>query len=169
MRSIPKVWENVLIAIFAVQMLIFAVQMIFFWCAVQIFWCEEKIFWALSTNFCCKFAPLWHEFGHLMAHVLPPYVKFLKHSTKVCCIFLGVCVNASLWTACCCQKPTHPRREIDETSTGWLEENSLSEGNTVISELSERGIELELSFRHALHLLSISPTCLRAAFTHKML
>jgi len=46
-----------------------------------------------------------------MARVLPffpSYVKFLKRSTKVGCIFLGggVCVwvKASLWTACCCQK-----------------------------------------------------------------
>jgi len=31
-----------------------------------------------------------------MALVLPPYVKFLKRSTKVCCIFLGVCVCKSL-------------------------------------------------------------------------
>ncbi len=43
LRNMPKVWENVLIAIFAVQMLFFAVQMIFFWCAVEIFWCAGKI------------------------------------------------------------------------------------------------------------------------------
>jgi len=30
-------------------------------------------------------------------------VKFLKRSTKVCCIFLGG-IKAFLWTACCCQK-----------------------------------------------------------------
>jgi len=39
-----------------------------------------------------SFAAFWREF----CHVLPFYVKFLKRSTKVCCIFLGVCVCKSL-------------------------------------------------------------------------
>jgi len=108
-ESMPKylkvcyVWENVLIAIFAVQMLFFAVHLIFFWCAVHIFGVQEKKFWACSTNFCRKFCHLMSEFCslkskfcRLMALVLLPYVKFLKRSTKVCYIFLGVCMCKSL-------------------------------------------------------------------------
>jgi len=78
----------------------FVVQMKFFWCAVQIFWCAGKFFFSspykLLPQVCCLlvqvFVALWCEdkFCRLMARVLLPYVKFLKHSTKVCCIFLGV-------------------------------------------------------------------------------
>jgi len=94
LRSMPKVWQNMLIAIFAVQMLF--LQYIFFWCAVQIFGVQEKKFWARSTNFCRKYCLLMSEFCRLMALVVPPYVKFLKRSTKVCCIFLGVGWGKSL-------------------------------------------------------------------------
>jgi len=103
---------------FGVQMIFFWCAVHIFWCAVQIFWSARKKFWAHSTNFCSKFAAFWckflpphgvsfatwwrrfatlwhgfaasrHEFCRLMACVLPPYVKFLKGSIKVCCIFLG--------------------------------------------------------------------------------
>ncbi len=60
--------------------------------------CRKKI-WVRNTKFCC-----W-EFATFCCKFLLPYVKFLKRSTKVCCIFLGWWgVKASLWTACCCQK-----------------------------------------------------------------
>jgi len=56
---------------------------------------EEKIECAVQT-FAASFPPygaslaaLWCKFCHLLAGVLPSYVKFLKHSTKVCCIFQG--------------------------------------------------------------------------------
>jgi len=39
------------------------------------------------------FAALWGVLSPLMAQVLPTYVKFLKCSTKVCCIFL--CLSAA--------------------------------------------------------------------------
>jgi len=60
----PKVLENVLIAIFAVQMLFFAVQMIFFWCAVHIFW------WA-GKNFLRSQYKLLPRVCRLLAGVLP--------------------------------------------------------------------------------------------------
>jgi len=61
----------------------FAVQIIFFWCAVQIFWCAGKKNLSLQYK--------------LLSRVLPPYVIFLKGSTKVCCIFLGcVCKRLSM-------------------------------------------------------------------------
>jgi len=52
--------------------------------AVQMLFCSTNdIFLVCSTNFGASFC-------RLIAPVLLPYVKFLKHSTKVCCIFLGV-------------------------------------------------------------------------------
>jgi hypothetical protein len=78
-------------------MLIFAVQVIYFF-GVE----EKKIERVVQT-----IAALWSKFCRLIEQVLPPYrasfatfrwkfcrvlpsyVKFLKHSTKVCCIFLG--------------------------------------------------------------------------------
>ncbi len=49
--------------------------------------CRKKFERAVQT-----FASLWREFCRLIVQVLPflpSYAKFLKHSTQVCCIFLG--------------------------------------------------------------------------------
>jgi len=75
------------ICYFAVQMLFFAVQIIFFWCAVQIF---AVSLLPLSVSFCYQMGRILSPCGG----VLPPYVKFLKRSTKVCGIFL------SGWVGC---------------------------------------------------------------------
>jgi len=69
----PKVWENVLIAIYSVQMLFLVAQMKFFGVQYKFFGVQGKKFdcavqtiaanfWVRSTNF----ATLWHKF-------LPPY------------------------------------------------------------------------------------------------
>jgi len=95
-----KVCENVLIAIFAVQMqFFFAVQMIHFWCAGKKFLSVQyKLLPPFGVSFCllmvqvlppygASFAALWQEFLRLLVGVLPSYVKFLTQSTKVCCRF----------------------------------------------------------------------------------
>ncbi len=74
-RKCAKTCVNVPLAIFALLML-------FFW-QYKFFWCGEKKNSACSTNVCREPATFWWEF----CHVLPSYVKFLKRSTKVCCIF----------------------------------------------------------------------------------
>jgi len=91
---------------FALQMLFFAVEIIFFGVDYKFFAVQEKIFQhALQTfaaslpPYVASFASFWQDFSS----VLRPCVKFLKRSTKVCCIFLGG-VKAFLWTACCCQR-----------------------------------------------------------------
>ena len=86
LRSMPKVWENVLIAIFAVQMLFLAVQMIFFWCA-------GKKIWAHSTNFCCVFQEkiFWVCSTHFCR--LEAQYKSLLHFSRV-----GGCKNLSMDT-----------------------------------------------------------------------
>jgi len=55
-QKLRRVWENVLIAIFAVQMLFYCSTNEIFWCAVQIFWCAGKKNWECSPNFCREFA-----------------------------------------------------------------------------------------------------------------
>jgi len=102
----------VLIAILAVQMIFFCVQYTFFGVQEKKFERPVQTFAAslppFSVSFCrlmvrvlpydgASFGALWHKFCRLMACVLPPYVKFLKRSTKVCCIFLGgVCKSFSM-------------------------------------------------------------------------
>jgi len=87
--------ENVLIAIFDVEMK-------FFWCAVQFF--------------AASLPPFGVSFCRLIVQVLLPYVKFLKRSTKVCCIFIeGRGVKASLWTVCCCQKYIDTKKCLRDT------------------------------------------------------
>ncbi len=56
-------------------------------CLISKFCCPMSKFCCLKSKFCC-----------LMALVLPPYVKFLKCSTKVCFIFLGGCKSLSMDT-----------------------------------------------------------------------
>jgi hypothetical protein len=88
---------------------LFAAQMIFYWCA------GKKIECALQT-FVPSLSPYGVSFCHLMERVLPPYVKFLKRSTKDCCIFLGGGgVKASQWIACCCQKVRFESEALEYT------------------------------------------------------
>jgi len=84
----------------------FGVQYTFFGMQEKKFERAVQTIGAILLPYGTSFAALWHKFCRLNG-VLPPYVKFLNRSTKVCCIFLGcvcVCVKASLWIACCCQK-----------------------------------------------------------------
>ncbi len=82
LRSMPKVWENVLLAIFAVQILFFfGVQYKFFGVQEKKLRAQYKLLLPYGVSFTV--------FCGLM------YVKFLKHNTKVCCIFL--CVYSNLF------------------------------------------------------------------------
>jgi len=96
LRSMPKVWENVLIAIFAVQMLFLQYKWYFFGVQYKYSGVQKKNFERAVQTFAASFATLWASFAalwllfcRLMAHVLPPYIKFLKRSTKVCCMGVG--------------------------------------------------------------------------------
>ncbi len=113
----------------------FAVQMLFFCSRNDIFGVQSNMLGVQKKNFSTQyklllpfgksfvfqekkfervvqtFVALLREFCCLLVWVLrflPSNVKFLKRSTKVCCIFLGGGpgggVKAFLWTACCCQK-----------------------------------------------------------------
>jgi len=69
-------------------------KLYFFGVQYKFFGVQEFFFWDCCRNF-CEFAAFWHKFCRLMAHfgrcfaIFWPVLNFLKHSTKVCCIFLG--------------------------------------------------------------------------------